>query len=487
MKKTLFLLILFFSYSNLQSQTFADFLSRIYATPENERTAVVDSFMNAVPAFPFIEQDTLVHFIYRGNASRVTVPGDANGWNPYFSPMTQISGTNFWYRSDVFENDARLDYKFILNGSTWILDPQNPNTCTGGFGPNSELRMPAYKVHPEIVYYPEIQHGALFDTTFFSVNLGNSRRIRIYLPPGYDTSNIKYPMILVHDGLEYISLARADNVLDYLIHHQRIEPTIAVFVSPVNRTDEYAGNLQNKFSKFIVEEIIPWVDARFRTIPTPEKRAVLGASNGGNISLWLGLKHPEIFENVAAQSSYVQGSIFDGFQNGPKLDLKIYMDLGTYDIALLIPLVRNFIPILHSKGYTYQYHEYHEGHSWGFWRVHINDALVMFFPYQSTAVKSGNNHIPTRFHLFQNYPNPFNAETRIQFYVDRNADISVKIYNLIGQSIRTLMEKKIASGTQSTNWDGKDSLGKLQPSGIYLCQLMMNGIPIAVRRILLLR
>ncbi|HEX9970799.1 MAG TPA: alpha/beta hydrolase-fold protein, partial [bacterium] len=258
MRKIFAVLILILLFSKLESQTFSDFLTRIYATPESGRTALVDSFMNAVAAFPFIEQDTLAHFIYRGNASSVTVPGDANGWNANSNFMTKISGTNFWFRTEVYENDARLDYKFVLNGSTWIVDPRNPNTCTGGYGPNSELRMPIYQVPPEIAYYPSIAHGALKDTTYYSVNLGNSRTIRVYLPPGYSSSTSSYPMILFHDGLEYVSLAGANNVLDYLIHHQRIEPVIAVFVPPVSpekRGDEYAGNLQNKFTQFIIEEI----------------------------------------------------------------------------------------------------------------------------------------------------------------------------------------------------------------------------------------
>ncbi len=473
-------------WSSLHCQTFSDFLARIHATPENERTALVDSFMNAVRAFPFVEQDTLAHFIYRGNATSVTVPGDANGWNTVSSPMTKISGTNFWYRTDVFENDARLDYKFFINGN-WILDPRNPNTCTGGYGPNSELRMPGYQMPPEIAHYPGIAHGTLKDTTFFSVNLGNSRTIRIYLPPGYDGSMGRYPMMLFHDGLEYISLAQAHHVLDYMIHEQRIEPTIGVFIPPVNRSSEYAGNLQDKFTKFIIEEVIPWVDARFRTIPSPEKRAVLGASYGGNISLWLGMNHPEIFGHVAAQSSYIASSISDRFRTGPPLDLKLNLILGTYDIPVLIPMVRNFILILDAKGYTYDYHEYHEGHSWGFWRAHIDDALEMFFPYQATAIEPDHDVTPKKFRLLQNYPNPFNSKSTIRFLVEQEALITIKILNITGQAVRTLLSQREPAGEHSIIWDGTNASGVPQGSGIYFCQLLANGVPTDVRRMVLLR
>jgi enterochelin esterase family protein len=190
------LIILFFAASAM-TQTFADFLVQLNSAAPNERQALVDSFLNTVSAFPILEQDTLAHFIYQGSANTVTVPGDANGWNPSGSAMTDVYGTDFWYRSEVYEQDARLDYKYVLNGSTWILDPKNPNQVMGGYGPNSELRMPAYVMPPEIEYYPNISHGTYEDTLFYSVNLGNSRTVRVYLPSGYHSNANDYPMILL--------------------------------------------------------------------------------------------------------------------------------------------------------------------------------------------------------------------------------------------------------------------------------------------------
>ena len=86
------------------------------------------------------------------------------------------------YASRKFETDARLDCKFILNGSNWILDPRNPHQVTGGSGPNSELRMPAYVPSPEILYYPAIPHGTVTDTLIASDTLKNSRHVRVYTP-----------------------------------------------------------------------------------------------------------------------------------------------------------------------------------------------------------------------------------------------------------------------------------------------------------------
>ncbi len=279
----------------------------------------------------------------------------------------------------IFERDARLDYKFIINGSTWILDPLNPHKVSGGYGPNSELRMPDYVMPPEIENRPEIPPGKVLTTTFQSAQLGNSRTIRIYTPPGYETNTDSLGLILFHDGLEYLPLASAQNVLDNLIADQKIMPVIAIFVPPVKRTEEYAGGLQMKFTAFIVSELMPWVDQNYRTHRNPDFRATLGASNGGNIALWLGLNHPEQFGNIAAQSSYVQPSIFTRFENETKKNLRIYLDIGTYDIPLLVPMVRDFEKIIAAKGYPYHYLAFHEGHSWGNWRAHLDDALTFFF------------------------------------------------------------------------------------------------------------
>jgi enterochelin esterase-like enzyme len=462
------------------AQTFQDFLNRVNAAPSLERTAIVDSFMNAVGSLPLREGETVCHFIYRGAANGVNAPGDANNWNASAFPLTRLSTTDLWYRTQIFEPDARLDYKFVLNGSTWILDPRNPLTVSGGFGPNSELRMPAYSAAPEILYYPGIPHGTLRDTTYFSTNLGNSRTIRIYTPPGYESSTDSFGVILFHDGIEYTTLAQANNVIDYLISQNRIRPIIGVFVPPLNRTAEYRTTQINGFSSFIVNEIIPYIDARYRTRRSPDNRAVLGASDGGNITLWLGLNYSGVFGNVAAQSSNIVSAISSGFQNGPQLNLKLYLDLGTYDIPQLIPLVRSFIPILQARGYTYQYHEYHEGHSWGNWRAHIANALEMFFAPTSVTVKE-TGEVPQATALEQNYPNPFNPTTTIRFRLTTDSFVHLSVYDLLGREVATLVNERLNAGSFSTEWNAA-----IQPSGTYFYRLQANEY-VATKKLILIR
>jgi enterochelin esterase-like enzyme len=487
LKQTLLsIFILLWMMISGDTQTFQDFLNRVNAAPDSLKAAIVDSFVYAVPSFPYIEDDTLVHFLFMGNATSITVPGDANIWNAQSFPMTKVQGTDLWYYTKVFEPDARLDYKFVLNGNSWILDPLNPNEVLGGFGPNSELRMPACQPAPEIEFYPNIPHGSFKDTTFHSINLGNSRTVRIYLPPEYDMTTDNFPMILFHDGLDYVNLANAKNVLDYLTYHEKIRPLIGVFVPPVNRTEEYAGSLKQDFSSFIIDELLPWIDQRFRTKSGPRNRATLGASNGGNIALWLGLNHPDVFGKIAAQSSNVEDSISSGFQYGPKLDLELYLDLGTYDIPVVIPLVHNLRDILGARRYSFRYEEYHEGHSWGNWRAHIDNALQMFFPGNALWINE-KEPMPRTFVLHQNYPNPFNASTVISYEMKELQRVRIDIYDVQGRLVAALLDKMESPGRYDISWNGKSASGKAMPSGIYYCRLQNDQHQSSAIKLLLLR
>ncbi|MFC1569782.1 alpha/beta hydrolase-fold protein [bacterium] len=470
----IFIALLLANFPQLAAQTFNDFLLEFNACPVEKRQAKVDSFLRAPRSFP-ITEDTLAHFIYSGPGQDVMVPGDFNGWDPERAIMINVEGTDFWTRTDTLNSAARLDYKFVYNSSTWILDPRNPFTCLGGFGPNSELRMPDYVPPPEIEYDADIPHGTIEDTTFASTRLGNSRRIQVYLPPGYDQGDESYAVVLIHDGGEYLNLANMDHVLDYLISEKRIDPVIAVFVPPVNRSPEYSGEDQDAFTQFIIEEVMPWIDGKYRTRVTPFDRATMGSSNGGNISLWIGMNHPEIFGNVGAFSSYVEPDIQTFFENNDMLDLRIYMNLGLYDhLTVIHSSVNGLVPVLGQKGYDYLFEIYPEGHSYGFWRAHLDDALEMFFPYSGSAVKQQPSGLKG-FQLNQNFPNPFNPETLIRYDLMETADVNLTIYNICGTEIKTFPILNQQAGSHGILWDGTDDHGRSVSSGYYMARMVAES------------
>jgi hypothetical protein len=84
---------------------------------------------------------------------------------------------------------------------------------------------------------------------------------------------------------------------------------------------------------------------------------------------------------------------------------------------------------------------------------------------------SHNLEIPEEYQLLQNYPNPFNPSTSIQYALKQASKVSLKIYNLLGQEIRTLVNTNQEAGFQNVQWDGRDNRGQSVASGIYIYRL----------------
>ena len=459
------------------------FVDRINSAPYQERTAIVDSFLTKNSIMPLVELDSICLFVYRGNVTTVCVAGDANGWSSDGSPMTTLSSTNLRYYSDVYEPDARLDYKFVTNGSNWILDPMNPRTCAGGYGPNSEVAMPEYVQPPEIKYYPNIHHGTIHSFSFTSDILGNSRTIKVYTPPDYDSyPEHHYPVVLFHDGLEYITLGSANNIIDYLLSEGRINSIIAVFVPPVNRDDEYAFNLTQKYESFIVDELMPHIDATYRTLLDPEFRAMAGLSFGGLLTTQICFNRPESFGLAApySPSYWVKNKeVFNSVLGGLKKDIKWYIDWGTYEPDITIN-ARLFKDGLEAKEYEKEWNEWHEAHSWGSWRAHLDNALEFFFPGSAVYVEEEQT-IPKSFVLMQNYPNPFNPTTKIQYLIPEQSYVTLKLFNILGSEVVILVNEEKPASIYEVEFNASNL-----PSGVYFYQLQ-SGKFTAVNKMLLLR
>jgi hypothetical protein len=83
--------------------------------------------------------------------------------------------------------------------------------------------------------------------------------------------------------------------------------------------------------------------------------------------------------------------------------------------------------------------------------------------------------LPSNYLLKQNYPNPFNPNTRIKFSIKEAGKVQLKIYNMQGQSVNTLMNRYAGPGSYNASWNGTNSLGHKVPSGVYYYTLQVNG------------
>jgi len=96
------------------------------------------------------------------------------------------------------------------------------------------------------------------------------------------------------------------------------------------------------------------------------------------------------------------------------------------------------------------------------------------------------SQIPDEFSLEQNYPNPFNPETKIIYQIPEISRVTIKIFNILGQEVRTLVDKEQTMGEYKVIWDGKNNSGNPVGSGIYIYQLRTKDF-ISSKRMILLR
>ncbi|MCK4597890.1 T9SS type A sorting domain-containing protein, partial [bacterium] len=100
--------------------------------------------------------------------------------------------------------------------------------------------------------------------------------------------------------------------------------------------------------------------------------------------------------------------------------------------------------------------------------------------------QNGAGFTPDGFCLFANYPNPFNSWTTLTYRVSRESDVRLKIYNIRGQRVLTLVDGKKPAGLHRISWDGLDEGGSLVASGVYFCALQVEGVR-KIRKMVLLR
>jgi ligand-binding sensor domain-containing protein len=99
----------------------------------------------------------------------------------------------------------------------------------------------------------------------------------------------------------------------------------------------------------------------------------------------------------------------------------------------------------------------------GVWRRPLSEMV--------TAVEDDFSQVPVGFTLEQNYPNPFNPSTTIRYQLSKTIQVVLKVYNIFGQEVRTLVNERQPAGVNSVVWDGRDQSGKVVSSGIYIYRL----------------
>jgi predicted alpha/beta superfamily hydrolase len=155
--------------------------------------------------------------------------------------------------------------------------------------------------------------------SFGSGNLAAKRNVAIYLPPGYfDGRDRRFPTLYMQDGQNLFDPAasfagvawHADETAQELTLKKKIQPLIIIAVGNTSdRTNEYTpvisrgrGGRADEYGRWLIEELKPFIDANYRTLPGREFTGVGGSSLGGLFALHMGFTRPDIFGRIAAMS-----------------------------------------------------------------------------------------------------------------------------------------------------------------------------------------
>jgi enterochelin esterase-like enzyme len=362
-----------------------------------DKKALIDQFMASQSDLPIIENGRMVHFVYRGPARDMAIRGDMIAADQE-DTMYRIEGTDFFYRTYQLEPDGHICYQLIRDFDNRITDPNRSETVVTFFGEESPLGMPEWRLPSHLQDPGDRPRGRVerFElTSEILVTEGDggeedrTRIIEVYLPAGYDDSEQRYPTIYFNYGQNAVESGRIPVTLDNLIADKEIDPVIAVFIHAPNSVQEYARGLRDEYARHVVEEVIPFVDGKLRTIADTKSRVFAGGDEGGFSAIYTAFSYPGTFSGVAGQSTHLYQADGDRLKemvkSTPERSVRFYLDWGTYDLrysgqdVVWLEYNRDFAKHLEQLGYDLVTYEVHDGFGWCSWRNRTDKILKTFF------------------------------------------------------------------------------------------------------------
>ncbi len=333
---------------------------------------------------PLIDRDQ-VTFVWRGKTAPDLV-GDFTGWEDGKPLKMEKNGKGIWVYRHQFPADAYIEYGY-LNGDGSLDDPFNPRQSPNGVGGfNNYFTMPDYRPTKLVRNDPQVAHGSVKQFSLSTDYLipGAKRNVSLYQPAVGDP----VPLLAVWDGQDYLQRGRLNYIVDNLVARGRMRPIAMAFIhngGQRSRTSEYSCNEATLI--FLMDKVLPLAQAELNLIDIharPGKFGILGASMGGLMALYTGSRLPQIFGKVFSQSgAFTLGShdtvVFDLLGQGAARPLKVWMDVGVYDLPGLLDMNRRMYQLLLKRGYPVTYHEYHAGHNYPAWRDDIWRGLEALF------------------------------------------------------------------------------------------------------------
>jgi predicted alpha/beta superfamily hydrolase len=243
---------------------------------------------------------------------------------------------------------------------------------------------------------------------FRSRFLRNQRDLIVYTPPGYHEQPWRhFPVLYLHDGQNLFDGATSfipgqdwhvGQTADACILAGQVEPLVIVgMYNTKARIREYTptqvpklgGGRADRYAKFLIEEVKPFIEREYRTQGGRENIGIGGSSLGGLVSLYLGLRHADIFGKIAALSPSVWWNqlVIHRFAASIPAEPRprIWLDIGTRESPRIVGQVEQFRDVLLRRGWQLErdlHYERVEGaeHNEAAWAQRVGPFLRFLFP-----------------------------------------------------------------------------------------------------------
>ena len=299
-------------------------------------------------------------------------------------------------------------YYFIVDGVR-LTDPSNPQVKIGYIPSTTTSLVNVPGDGPAFYDVQDVPHGEIRTLLYKSRSNQVVRELNVYLPPGYDAnSRQRYPVLyLLHgfanDHHSWHRYGRANDILDNLLAKQAIKPFIVVMplgyggasvngdgtgIAPAN-----AGAFGGDFALYerdILEDVIPMIDGKYRTLANRENRAIIGFSMGGMQAGRFGLGHLDTFSYVGLMSAGLLGNPASAAVGPDPIaplaanpaatnkQLKLlWIACGTEDTAMVG--ARSTHEALQKAGIKHTFVESEGAHHWRVWRGYLRDVAPLLF------------------------------------------------------------------------------------------------------------
>lgn len=283
-------------------------------------------------------------------------------------------------------------YCFIVDGVS-VADPLNQDIFPNEGFKNSLVDIPGDE--PAMYAVQDVPHGKMTYCYYQSRTLGDTRPMIVYTPPGYNKSSANYPVLYLISGTTdteetWFKVGKANFILDNLIAQNKAKPMIMVMPygnmgSTPFPSSPQAADMYKVFNDELTKEIMPYIQANYRTHNNRDSRAIAGFSRGGGQSLFAGFTHLDKFAWIGSYSAYLTEEVFDTYfsnlaENPDTTNAKLkllWMGVGSQDF--LYRDAAAFDTLMTDKKIKHQSLTTKGGHTWMNARHYLYETLQLYF------------------------------------------------------------------------------------------------------------